>query len=145
MTVRLRLGGLRDGFFIQGQCCIFMFDLTSRLTYNNIPHWYSDWSRLCEGPCVLCGNKADAVNARKVLPKAIRFGLRHNLPYFDVSACTNFNFMPVFEVLTRQLLQDDTITLIASSGLHKPSFVMPETYGPQPVGPDHNGDGYEDL
>ena len=34
-----KFGGLRDGYYIHGQCAIIMFDVTSRLTYKNVPTW----------------------------------------------------------------------------------------------------------
>lgn len=43
---------------IQGQCAIIMFDVTSRITYKNVPNWHRDLTRVCEHiPIVLCGNK----------------------------------------------------------------------------------------
>ena len=43
---------------IQGQCAIIMFDVTSRITYKNVPNWHRDLTRVCENiPIVLCGNK----------------------------------------------------------------------------------------
>ena len=35
-----KFGGLRDGYYIQGQCAIIMFDVTSRITYKSVPNWY---------------------------------------------------------------------------------------------------------
>ena len=35
-----KFGGLRDGYYIQGQCAIIMFDVTSRITYKNVPNWH---------------------------------------------------------------------------------------------------------
>merc|ERR1711941_129567 len=32
-----KFGGLRDGYYIQGQCAIIMFDVTSRITYKKSP------------------------------------------------------------------------------------------------------------
>jgi small GTP-binding protein len=53
-----KFGGLRDGYYIHGQCAIIMFDVTSRLTYKNVPTWHRDLCRVCENiPIVLCGNK----------------------------------------------------------------------------------------
>merc|ERR1712010_219973 len=53
-----RFGGLRDGYYIQGQCAIVMFDVTSRITYKNVPNWHRDLTRVCENiPIVLTGNK----------------------------------------------------------------------------------------
>lgn len=44
-----KFGGLRDGYYIHGQCAIIMFDVTSRLTYKNVPTWHRD---LCR--CAVC-------------------------------------------------------------------------------------------
>lgn len=68
-------GGLRDGYYIHGQCAIIMFDVTSRVTYRSVPTWYKDLVRVCENiPIVLCGNKFDVKN-RQVKPKQVRFPL----------------------------------------------------------------------
>jgi GTPase SAR1 family protein len=56
-----KFGGLRDGYYIHGQCAIIMFDVTSRTTYKNVPTWHRDITRVCEDiPIVLCGNKVGA-------------------------------------------------------------------------------------
>jgi hypothetical protein len=59
------------------QCAIIMFDVTSRLTYKNVPTWHRDLCRVCENiPIVLCGNKVDVKN-RQVKPKQVGgFSLR---------------------------------------------------------------------
>merc|ERR1739848_542889 len=44
-----KFGGLRDGYYIQGKCAIIMFDVTSRQSYKNVPNWYRDLIRVCEG------------------------------------------------------------------------------------------------
>ena len=45
---------------IQGQCAIIMFDVTSRITYKNVPTWHRDLTRVCDNiPIVLVGNKVD--------------------------------------------------------------------------------------
>jgi GTP-binding nuclear protein Ran len=61
-----KLGGLREGYYIGGNCAIIMFDITSRITYKNVPKWHKDLTRICENvPMVLVGNKVD-VKDRKV-------------------------------------------------------------------------------
>lgn len=35
-----KFGGLRDGYYINGNCGIIMFDVTSRITYKNVPNWH---------------------------------------------------------------------------------------------------------
>jgi small GTP-binding protein len=60
-----KFGGLRDGYYIQGQCGIIMFDVTSKITYKNVPNWHRDLERVCENiPIVLCGNKVDVKVSR---------------------------------------------------------------------------------
>lgn len=74
-----KFGGLRDGYYIQGQCAIIMFDVTARVTYKNVPNWHRDLIRVCENiPIVLCGNKVD-IKDRKVKAKTIVFHRKKNL------------------------------------------------------------------
>jgi len=42
-----KFGGLRDGYYIKGQCAIIMFDVTARITYKHVPNWYRDLARVC--------------------------------------------------------------------------------------------------
>src|SRR5688500_18835877 len=66
-------------YFRSGQCAIIMFDVTSRVTYKNVPNWHRDLVRVCENiPIVLCGNKVD-IKDRKVKAKAIVFHRKKNL------------------------------------------------------------------
>jgi len=73
-----KFGGLRDGYYIQGQCGIIMFDVTSRITYKNVPNWHRDLERVCENiPIVLCGNKVDVkVRAGISLNRVTQFAHR---------------------------------------------------------------------
>lgn len=106
-----KFGGLRDGYYIQGmlllsythytpllsssgltciclitaQCAIIMFDVTSRVTYKNVPNWHRDLVRVCENiPIVLCGNKVD-IKDRKVKAKSIVFHRKKNLQVLSIS------------------------------------------------------------
>ena len=90
-----------------------MFDVTSRITYKNVPNWHRKFSpeihywavadnllgdlvRVCESiPIVLCGNKVD-VKERKVKAKTITFHRKKNLQYYDISAKSNYNFEKPF-------------------------------------------------
>ena len=45
---------------IQGQNGIITFDITSRITYRNVPNWHRDLEHVFENiPIALCGNKVD--------------------------------------------------------------------------------------
>ena len=74
--------------FILGQCAIIMFDVTSRVTYKNVPNWHRDLVRVCENiPIVLCGNKVD-IKDRKVKAKSIVFHRKRIFRYvFYIISC----------------------------------------------------------
>lgn len=60
------LGGLRDGYYIGGNCAMIMFDATKRPTFEAVSQWHRDVVRVCgDIPIVLVGNKVD-VRDRKV-------------------------------------------------------------------------------
>ncbi|KAI9011403.1 P-loop containing nucleoside triphosphate hydrolase protein [Gaertneriomyces semiglobifer] len=115
-----KFGGLRDGYYIQGQCAIIMFDVTSRITYKNVPNWHRDLVRVCENiPIVLCGNKVD-IKERKVKAKAITFHRKKNLQYYDISAKSNYNFEKPFLWLARKLIANPNLEFVAAPALAPP-------------------------
>ena len=119
-----KFGGLRDGYYIQGQCGIIMFDVTSRVTYKNVPQWHRDLTRVCENiPIVLCGNKVD-VKDRKVKAKSIVFHRKKNLQYYDISAKSNYNFEKPFLWLARKLVGDPNLEFVEMPALAPPEITM---------------------
>eukprot|EP01102_Stenamoeba_stenopodia_P011409 TRINITY_DN34_c0_g1_i1.p1 TRINITY_DN34_c0_g1~~TRINITY_DN34_c0_g1_i1.p1 ORF type:complete len:213 (-),score=70.54 TRINITY_DN34_c0_g1_i1:122-760(-) len=115
-----KLSGLRDGYYIQGNAAIIMFDVTSRMTYKNVPNWHRDIVRVCENiPIVLCGNKVD-IKDRKVKAKQITFHRKKNLQYYDISAKSNYNFEKPFLWLARKLLNDPNLTFVEAPALLPP-------------------------
>ena len=116
-----RYGGLRDGYYIQGQCAIIMFDVTSRLSYSHVPNWYGDLTRVCGEniPIVLCGNKVD-VQDRKVKTKQIKFHRKKNLQYYDVSAKSNYKVVQPFLCLARKLSGDRDLHFVEAPVLRRP-------------------------
>ena len=72
-----KFGGLRDGYYIQAQCAIIMFDVTAMSTYKNVPEWHRDLERVCgDIPIVLCGNKVDDIKDRK---RQVTYHRKNNL------------------------------------------------------------------
>ena len=141
-----KFGGLRDGYYIQGQCAIIMFDVTSRVTYKNVPNWHRDLVRVCENiPIVLTGNKVD-IKDRKVKAKSIVFHRKKNLQvriwnwrasiccaiivnfglfqYYDISAKSNYNFEKPFLWLARKLIGDPNLEFVAMPALLPPEVQM---------------------
>ncbi|PKS10616.1 hypothetical protein jhhlp_002371 [Lomentospora prolificans] len=121
-----KFGGLRDGYYINGQCGIIMFDVTSRITYKNVPNWHRDLVRVCENiPIVLCGNKVD-VKERKVKAKTITFHRKKNLQYYDISAKSNYNFEKPFLWLARKLVGNPSLEFVAAPALAPPTAQVDE-------------------
>lgn len=121
-----KFGGLRDGYYIKGQCAIIMFDVTSRVTYKNVPNWHRDLVRVCESiPIVLCGNKVD-VKERKVKAKTITFHRKKNLQYYDISAKSNYNFEKPFLWLLRKLCGQAELELTEQPAMKPPEIELDE-------------------
>jgi GTP-binding nuclear protein Ran len=122
-----KLGGLRDGYYIGGHCAIIMFDVCSRITYQNVPKWYKDLVRVCENvPIVLVGNKVD-VKDRKVKAKQITFHRKKNLQYYDISAKSNYQFEKPFIWLLRRLVGDPSLTLVEAPVLQPSEIAIDES------------------
>ena len=117
-----------------------MFDVTSRVTYKNVPNWHRDLTRVCENiPIVLTGNKVD-IKDRKVKAKSIVFHRKKNLQvsliilffsivqqifqYYDISAKSNYNFEKPFLWLARKLVGDPNLEFVASPALAPPEVQM---------------------
>ena len=121
-----KLGGLRDGYYIGGNCGIIMFDVCSRITYSNVPKWYKDLTRVCEAiPIVLVGNKVD-VRDRKVKAKQITFHRKKNLQYYDISAKSNYQFEKPFVWLLRRMVNDAQLTLVETPLLAPSEVQIPQ-------------------
>lgn len=63
-----KFGGLRDGYYIQGDCAIVMCDILSGLSIKSIDTWIRDLKRVCDKPdfeIVVVANKFDVINGQK--------------------------------------------------------------------------------
>jgi GTP-binding nuclear protein Ran len=103
-----------------------MFDVTSRITYKNVPNWHRDLTRVCENiPIVLTGNKVE-IKDRKVKAKQITFHRKKNLQYYDISAKSNYNFEKPFLWLARKLSGDNQLHFVEAPALQPPEFHFDE-------------------
>ena len=122
-----KLGGLREGYYIGGNCAIIMFDVTSRITYKNVPKWHKDLTRICENiPMCLVGNKVD-VKDRKVKARQITFHRKRNLQYYDISAKSNYQYEKPFLWLLRRLGGDPHLYLVEAPALLPAEIQMDDT------------------
>jgi GTP-binding nuclear protein Ran len=121
-----RFGGLREGYYLQAQCAIVMFDVTSAATYRNVQTWHRDLVRVCPNiPIVLVGNKID-VRDRKVPAKRVTFHKKNNMRYFEVSAKSNYHFEMPFLSLARQLSGDPNLAFTTATVLLPPEVLLDE-------------------
>lgn len=103
-----------------------MFDVTARITYKNVPRWYSDVKRICDNiPMVLLGNKVDQKD-RIVKARQITFHRKRNLQYFDISAKSNFQYEKPFLWILRSLIGDPNLHLIECLAARPPEIQMSE-------------------
>lgn len=99
-----KYGGLQDGYFIGADCAILMFDVTNKESYRAIKDWYKKVVNVAgDIPMVICGNKVDMNAERVIMPEHIRIHRELNLPYYDISSKSNYNFEKPFLSLARRL------------------------------------------
>eukprot|EP00750_Incisomonas_marina_P031466 INCI8176.1.p1 GENE.INCI8176.1~~INCI8176.1.p1 ORF type:complete len:264 (+),score=62.60 INCI8176.1:292-1083(+) len=115
-----KFGGLGDGYYVKAAAAIIMFDVTSRITYQNVPDWHKALERVCENiPMVLCGNKVDRPE-RKVKTRQITFHRKKNIKYYDISAKSNYNYEKPFLFISRKLARDHTLVFTQQPALAPP-------------------------
>ena len=119
-----RFAGLRDGYYVNSDCAIIMFDVSSRITYNSVPTWYKDIIRVAENiPVVLIGNKVD-IKDRKVKAKQINFHRKKNIQYYDISAKSNYNLEKPFLYLSKLLTKKKDLVFVEEAALQPATIAM---------------------
>ena len=100
-----------------------MFDVTSRVTYKNVPNWHRDLVRVCENiPIVLCGNKVD-IKDRKVKAKSIVFHRKKNLQVITAYQCVStLMYTPVTWIIESISLSLCLVWAIISGTLLCPQY-----------------------
>lgn len=107
-----KFSGMKDGYFIQSDCAMIMFDTQSRFSYKNTGEHAKDVKRICADiPIVVCGNKVD-IPGRQVKPRNISIHRVLKCDYYDISVKSNFNFEKPFLSLARKLLNNRHLEFI---------------------------------
>lgn len=71
-----------------------MFDVTSRITYKNVPKWHKDLTRICENvPMVLVGNKVQRPANSRLTLRTERWRLARS-PSTGSEICSTMTFLP---------------------------------------------------
>merc|ERR550519_2330349 len=99
-----KFGGLRDGYYINGNAAIIMFDVTSRSSYKNVPIWHRDLTRVCKH--ILFHRK------------------KPNIQYYDISAKSNYNFEKPFLWIARKLVGEANLNFTDEPALRPPDLIL---------------------
>ena len=95
---------LKDQYYIGSHGAIVMCDVSSKISLKNMDKWIKDFTRMNTSPIVLCANKNDIIETRKVKPEFANIGE-------FVSSKTGENCITPFLILAKKILQDDSIEL----------------------------------
>mmetsp|Transcript_9654 Transcript_9654/g.16003 ORF Transcript_9654/g.16003 Transcript_9654/m.16003 type:complete len:212 (-) Transcript_9654:126-761(-) len=87
---------MHPSYYYRAHCCILVFDVTRKVTYQHLSDWYAELREYCPDiPCVLVANKIDV--DYNVTRKNFKFAAKNNLPFFFVSAADGTNVVKVFQ------------------------------------------------
>ncbi|KAL5475742.1 hypothetical protein EMCRGX_G025592 [Ephydatia muelleri] len=90
-----RFNSVHPSYYHQAHACILVFDVTRKVTYKNLSHWYEELRKYRPDiPCFLVANKIDV--DYKVTEKSFNFARTNHLPFFFVSASDGTNVVKVF-------------------------------------------------
>ncbi|TMW62857.1 hypothetical protein Poli38472_005475 [Pythium oligandrum] len=91
-----RFSSMHPSYYYGATACIMVFDVTRKVTYQNLTGWYKELREYCENiPCFLVANKIDV--DLNVTSKKFKFSETHNLPFEFVSAADGTNVVKVFQ------------------------------------------------
>lgn len=97
-----RFASMHPSYYYKAHACILVFDVTRKVTYQNLQAWYQELRQYCETIPVICiANKID-VDLR-VTSKAFAFPQKYNLPFHFVSAADGTNVVRIFEEVRMNL------------------------------------------
>ena len=87
---------MHPSYYYRAHCCIMVFDVTRKVTYQHLNDWYAEFREYCQDvPCILVANKVDV--DYNVTKKEFKFASKNKLPFFFVSAADGTNVVKVFQ------------------------------------------------
>ncbi|XP_030374407.1 GTP-binding nuclear protein Ran1B-like [Scaptodrosophila lebanonensis] len=97
------VGGIRNAYFLYGQCALVLFDLSAAATFANVASWVERLQEFCGRhiPIVVCGCKADL----KRMSEDIDFKQQENVDYCEFSTRAAWNLEAPFKLLCTKLFQ----------------------------------------
>lgn len=115
-----KFGPLRDDYYKGVNGAILFFDVTSRVTYKNIPQWHKDITRVCPDiPIALCANKIDVnPTVRKVKTKNIIYHQKYpnQISLFEISVKEQKCLKEPIEYILQKIVNDNSLKINGSLG-----------------------------
>ncbi|KAG2385762.1 hypothetical protein C9374_002911 [Naegleria lovaniensis] len=115
-----KFGGLRDGYYISGQCALIMYDMKYPQSLNSVPHWHRDISRVCANiPIAVCANKSDLMTndneVESMEQRAQMLCARKQMKRFTISAKEDSleKLQQVIESMIQDLKKDPTLKFLS--------------------------------
>lgn len=123
-----RFGLLRDAYYLYANAVILFIDLTKKESYYHLAQWIRFAVEMCRDvPIILAGNKVDDKN--RVIPvEKILFPLRHEYPYIEISAKTNYNINKLFEILTNKIMNVPNLQITEPVKLVEPEVPVDQNH-----------------
>ena len=95
-----RFLGITKTYFKNCTCIIVVYDITRKLTFDNLNIWINEIKNICSKSVyiILLGNKCDLENQREVSYKeGEKYAEENNFKFYETSAKDNINIIEVFE------------------------------------------------
>ncbi|WUR04998.1 GTP-binding nuclear protein GSP1 [Vairimorpha necatrix] len=111
--------GLKDLYYLGADGAMFFYDVTSRISANNLNTWIKNFKTAAgeDKPIIVVANKVDNVD-RKVNKKNILNNLKmYDYDYCEVSAKTTHNFAQPFLLLARKLSNNSSLVFVSNVDL----------------------------
>ncbi|KAI0228975.1 Rab-like protein 2A [Lamellibrachia satsuma] len=90
-----RFKSMHPSYYHQAHACILVFDVTRKITYKNLPSWYTELRQYRpEIPCLCAANKIDVDYS--ITKKSFNFAKKHKMPFYFVSASDGTNVVKCF-------------------------------------------------
>jgi GTP-binding nuclear protein Ran len=106
-----KFGGLRDGYYLDADGAIVMFDMSNKITCDNVPKWIEDIHKTDEYiPIIVCANKRDLSDKKTSIHSLARY--LKDITYYEISVNNNYNFEKPFLALARQLTNHEDLEFV---------------------------------
>ncbi|CAL8073139.1 unnamed protein product [Calicophoron daubneyi] len=90
-----RFHSMHASYYHQAHACIFVFDVTRKITYKNLPKWYDELrENRPDIPCLCVANKIDA--DMSMTSKTFNFAKKNKMAFYFVSASDGTNVVRAF-------------------------------------------------